>query len=450
MKKLHSFIKFHLAPFLTRAGIATKIYPLTAFAFFLASSKTPENRRAFRVLCVGRSIFTDDVRALGTYCQKTQYIVIPLGYFQMIFDSCFDPADRQKILEDNYHIVSQWRRGRKKYYRYLKRFFPFLKIFIGFDAVLVGNIGYLPQQELARISEEKKVPYLVLHKEGLAIPGDFARRAALYKNIPFVGAKMLFYNNSIHEAVLSQGIHGISAKNTEVVGIPRLDFYFSDRSGKNDRRMVPFFSFYPPDKFRDLIEKDDKEKNLKAERLSEEFHRWIIEFAKNHPECKVIIKTKVASHYVDYVQKIFQKYFGHQLENLTITNAGTAAQMIRDSAVVIGYNSTVLLEGIIAGKTVVAPYFGDIVTDKPTDYFGQFPEVIHYARSYEELERYILQPEKYHNEDSKKRNEFLEQFISIPDGKASERTEKAIVQSIMDYKNKLPLNKTGQISRPRN
>jgi len=205
-----------------------------------------------------------------------------------------------------------------------------------------------------------------------------------------------------------------------------------DKKGEKPKKQIIFFSFYSRDKFIYLVK--DESLLEKIEHRSEEFHKFVMDFALGHPEIKVIIKTKMSKHYVDYVKDILANNFKKDIPNLEITNFGNAYNMIKNSFVVIGFSSLTLIEALADDKMIISPYFGDLITDRDWDYFKAYPELVNYAKNYPDLERYILNPTSNLKNNAQQKVEFLEEMISTPDGKASLRTEAAIIEVINQFK----------------
>jgi len=430
-------IKIKLKSVATDFGIKTSLKfnsPfLTAVALAIAASSV--NRAGkYHVLCLGRSIFTNDVEALAYFGTNIRYKVLNLHYWHMIYDH-FIPADeRKKISESNYHNQPYGQIGKKRYNLYLTAMLPILKKIIGIDAVLAGNFGYVAQQEIAAVCEHKlNIPYIVLHKEGLTIPGTYARKVKLYQDYKFVGSKLLLYNEDIQKNLINANISGINPDKTIVVGIPRFDYYFADKNNKKNKlKQIAFFSFYPKDKFKFLIK--DKHKRKIAETRCDNFHKWIINFAKKNPDYKIIIKTKAAGYYLKYAQNVYQQNSSNSIKNIIITNSADPFKLITDSIIITGFNSTTLIEGIINYKTVISPYFGDLITDRYWDYFPHYPQLINYAKSESELFEIMLKYNQHISNDSKAKKEFLYSQIFTPDGQASLRVEKEIIKTIINQK----------------
>jgi len=403
-------------------------------ALLLSFKSRPVNSSAtYTVLCLRKTVFMDDVEAMAVFGEKIRYINFPredLNYMLKYFIK--GDKDREKLTEANYHTGGFCQEGKGKYYSYLKRMIPSLQRMINFDAILAGNLGYLSQQELAKLSEERGIPFIVLHKEGMVVQDRYRDFANMYKNHKFVGAKMLLINRNIQKAMLDVGVRGLSEDKDSVVGIPRLDFYFDVKKGIT--KQVVFFSFYPPNAFRFFVQ--DKKMYERLVERSSDFHKLVMDFALRHEDIKVVIKTKFAKHYFQYAKGVFATNFNEPIDNLVITNIGSPRELIQQSMAVLGFLSTTLIEAIIAGRVIVSPYFGDLVLGTSWDYFGEYPELVNYARSVRDLEEFVFNPDKYLQYDSEYKNDFLRERIFEPDGKASLRAEDAIVRAIEEYRDK--------------
>ncbi len=407
---------------------------LAAIAFWLASSKiNPDCKSQYTVLCMGRSVFIDDLNAMATYSGSIKYIVIWRTYFQMVLRYFIKGPEEKKLTEENYHNSDFCKQGKQNYYLFLNKMFPRLHKFINFKAILCGNFGYQDQQELEKVCAEHKLPYIVLRKEGLVTPGAEKERADNLMVYKFRGAKILFYSGGVMEELRKNKFSDMAENQFEVVGMPRLDDYFRlPELQKNLEKQVIFFSFFPEYKFIWLI--NDEEKIKQTYKRIVDFHKWVMSFAKAHPDFKVIIKTKIADYYIKYVKDILDANFKEGIKNLEIINVGEVSDLIKNSTAVITFFSTTCIMAVAAGKMLITPFFGDLVVGKEWDYFDKYPELVHYAKTENNLEEYILNYDKYSVRDSVKKNEFLEKFLGNSDGKASFRAEEAIIRTIEWYK----------------
>lgn len=431
LKKIKFKLKHIIVNLLIKISLLCQWPKLTAIAFWLASTKmNPKCESKYTVLCMGRTAFVDDVDAMAIYSGRIKYITIWRTYFQIVFSFFVKGPEAKKLTETNYHTYDFCKDGKQNYYLFLKKMIPILCRLINFDAVLCCNFGYLDQQEIEKVCAEQKISYIVLHKEGLFPPGAQAKRAnrisAYYK---FRGDTMLVYNEGIMKELLRSGFSNITEDQFKVVGMPRLDNYFAlSRASKNLEKQVLFFSFFPDDKFMGLI--DDEEKMKQAYKRAEDFHKWVFNFAVKHPDIKVVVKVKIAPHYTEYINKIFNNNLQENVKNLEIINVGQVFDLIKNSTIVISFLSTTCLMAIAANKTLITPYFGDLFIEKEWDYFTEYPELINYAKTEEDLEKYVLKPAKYFTQDLASKGEFLKKFLGNADGRASWRAEDAILEII--------------------
>lgn len=404
---------------------------LVAISLWLVSDKiNPKCDSQYTVLCMGRSVFADDLEAMAHYSGQIRYVTIWRTYFQNIFYHFIKGPEEEKLEEANYHTHDFCKQGKQNYYLFLKKIFPLLHKLIGFDAVLCGNIGYPDQQEIEKVCAEQKIPYMVLCKESVYPSSTRTKRidriAACYK---FKGDAMLVYNEEIVTELVRSGFSNMTKDQFKAVGMPRLDRYFD--LSKDDRildKQVLFFSFYPGDKSKNLT--DDEEIKKQIHKRAEDFHKWVINFAAKHPDIKVVIKVKTAPHYTEYVKKIFNDNFQQNVKNLEIISIGQVSDLIKSSTAVITFFSTTCFMAIAANKTLITPYFGDLITEKECDYFNNYPELVNYAKTEDELEKYILNPDKYFAKNLASRGEFLQKFLGNCDGRASFRAEEAILEII--------------------
>jgi len=432
--KISSLWKYSLLPVLIRFSIKIKLPFLTAM-LLLTNVKRLNNFGTIRALCLSRSIFMDDIRANLTFSKKIRYFSINLSTFEMILRYFGKEPDCRNLTENNYHSSDYCVLGKQRYFSYLAKLIPHLKSLLRFDVVLSGNFNYASQQELARVCQENNIPFIVMYKEGLVYHEALTNYMKNYDGNKFIGTKLFSYSEKIAVALQEKEIPGLTkGKIGCLKGLPRFDLYFFDQRLKEqpEQRQLVFFSFFPASSFRYFGVTPEQLEQLEIR--SAEFHYWVMKFAKDHPDIKVVIKTKRADYFVQYVRDILSKNFKEGIDNLTISNILDPATLIKDSFAVVGFSSTTLIESIILGKIIITPYFGDILPkDTAWDFFKDFPLMVNYAKTYENLEDYLSDPEKYSNYDSKIKDSFLNKYLSNSDGGASLRAEQAIIDTINKF-----------------
>ncbi|OGE75943.1 MAG: hypothetical protein A3K06_01030 [Candidatus Doudnabacteria bacterium RIFCSPHIGHO2_01_52_17] len=431
--KIIGKLRFYFAIFLLRLAVTINNAALAASVMAwvawraVPESPLPAGRTWPRVLCIGRTIFVDDVKAMAKYSGQIEYVVVHLQYFDQIFRHFFTQETRGLVGENNYHLSPPDLEGKVRYAEFLRRLLPHLRLKFGIQAVLSGNFNYSIQQELCRVSEYWGIPFIVLHKEGMDIFRDSI--ASLYGTQRFTGRKALFYNERIRKDFLQIKLPGLTEDNSVAVGIPRLDSYFVRRYEPPQKKQITLFTIDPSSYFTYLM--NDKQKFAAIGERTGEYYRVVMEFALRHPEFRVVIKTKAAKHYADQVNAIREKHFPNQpMPNLVITNSASPSVLIRDSQAIISYNSTTLIEAMLTGRPVITLDFRDLIPGPQWDYFGNHQELANYVRTLPDLENLLLHPEKPARPGEAEKAAFLRELIYIPDGRASQRAEAAILQTI--------------------
>jgi len=326
-----------------------------------------------------------------------------------------------------YHIDPKYDKGKQKVNNYMSKMFPLLKKLLRFDAVMSGNYIYIDQQEFFSICEKNMIPAIILLKEGY---GSFYDEDHTYlglteKNCRFIGSKMLVINDNVKRWGIKY-IPGLEEKNVTSVGIPRFDFYKNPI--RRHLKQVTFFGFNT-EYFGNWDEiEDDIKKFNKINDIIEQYYENAIRFAVEHPDFKVIIKLKnPAQRYKETPLKVFNKFHESNISNLEISDQFITEKLILDSRVILGYNTSVLIEAMMVNKTIISPDFGDL---KNRDDFINHPNLIIRTNEYEEIEKICINYKDYMITEDKEKRELIENLIFNSDGKSTQRVEKAIIDTI--------------------
>ena len=407
-------------------------------------TKRLNSKKKYRVLCLGRSQFKDDVRALATYGNRIQYLyfhklllgkivrhMIPFSFDPTIIPEYIKGSKYAKIYgEDDgitYHIDPKYDKGKQKVNNYMSKMFPLLKKLLRFDAVMSGNYIYVDQQEFFSICEKNMIPAIILLKEGYAsfYEEDHTYLGLTEKSCRFIGSKMLVINDNVKRWGIKY-IPGLEEKKVTSVGIPRFDFYKNPI--RRHLKQVTFFGFNA-EYFGNWDEiEDDIKKFNKINDIIEQYYENAIRFAVEHPDFKVIIKLKnPAQRYKETPLKVFNKFHESNISNLEISDQFITEKLILDSRVILGYNTSVLIEAMMVNKTIISPDFGDL---KNRDDFINHPNLIIRTNEYEEIEKICINYKDHMITEDKEKRELIENLIFNSDGKSTQRVEKAIIDTI--------------------
>ena len=410
--------------------------------------KTLNRSHKYRVLCLGRSQFYDDVRGLITYGDKIQYMYfhkILLGRivrYMIPFNldlSLLPKFSKQKnIVASNYsedgltyHIDPRYSEGKRKVYNYMSKMFPILHKKLKFDAVMSGNYVYIDQQEFFKICEENDVPVIILNKEGVGGKNISSEGSWSAWGCRFIGSKMLFMNNPYMQSEIKH-LKGLDKTKASLVGLPRFDFYAN--SPLTQSKNIVLFAFLISDYFVQGL--TEKEMTI-LEMITDEFHKNFITFAIKHPEYNLVIKTKPANRYLKQPKDIINKYFKEfKIDNLTITNDAKVENLIINASVILGYNTTALIEGLVANKTIVSPNFSAVTGSNNKGLFKDYSDLLNYVNKYDEMENIILNYNDFACSDLNRKKQFFEPLIYKNDGKVSQRAERDIIKTIVERRGK--------------
>jgi len=397
---------------------------LTAIIFILLTKKLNPPRQ-YRVLCLGRSQFIDDIEALAFYGKNIQYIYIHKQYLGQIV-RFFIPYTLHG--GRTYHTDVRYSVGKEKAYSYIKKMIPLLIKFLKFDAVMSGNYVYIDQQEFFKICIQRQISCIVLNKEGVGAAHYLDKGLDYMKGFRFIGDGMLFINESIKTHDVKY-LKGLSENDSVVVGIPRMDKYHYIKT--EAIHQVVLFVFDIADYLHflpQLVEKKDV-----LEKTTSTFHESVISFAQNNPMYKIIIKAKSDGRDYEWINKLYQNHSSKgNLKNVEITYTMDVCNLIMGSTCILGFNSTVLLEGIIANKTIISPDYSSIL-DKPKawDIFYQHHQFVNSTNDYLEIEKILLDSKNYRNYSTEETSKFINKWIYKPDGKSCARAEDAMLNIII-------------------
>lgn len=330
-----------------------------------------------------------------------------------------------------------------EYYRKIRRV----------DVVMTAHFGYVIEREFGVALERAGTPFMVLHKENMNGATPIRREfwhAAYKRRGKFEGRKILVWNHIERELQMSSGV--IDEQRVVVTGMPRLDRIHRWRRkhagtvNHMKRPQVLFFAFSrreklpeaPDDKFGGGKNPGHMWSSMSWGAMCEETHGAIVKIAREHPDFRVIVKTKgQTSHRADILKMLDAA--GQPLPpNLDIVADGDPYRLIADSDVVVGFNTTGLLEALAAGKTVISPRFEEACDKALQDLIIDFRDEVTYAGSPEELVelicRHAVKPTEIPSELSPGTKRMLQYWVGNSDGASGRRVHDEVWSEICNSK----------------
>jgi hypothetical protein len=287
---------------------------------------------------------------------------------------------------------------------------------------------------------KKNIPFFCLHREGNGVDKNLTRRylkPMVHKWRKFHGTKLFLGNNTFREVLLNQDY--IEEERVVTVGAPRIDLLVnSNTKYKINRPKIVLFSFPHVALLNQLARSEktmffNKENENGFYRLFHNVHKIVSIFAIENPNIDVVIKPKWYSGdwkmHIDSAinSALSMKEKTEKISNLIVTDNVSAQKLINDSSLVIAFNSSTILESIIAKTPVVIPYYEE-ATKKYSDYIawsGYFDK-LNIAKSSGELASYLSDYINISQLDANVENNMVSEAFGYGDGNNTERLYKEI------------------------
>lgn len=449
------FSRKHYCTFLAKYNLPF----LTAVSLFLAEKriflKSKKRNKRYRILILypGRLGVLDDVFESLGYCDE--YELVQWRAKPNILRELSGPI-LSPYLDNNNYVTSDpaIEATKIRYRQFLKQAWTYLRRFHKIDAVLAPNFGYAVQREFGAALEELGTPFIVLHKENLKSPGrvEFWRYMYETRRGAFSGRKILVYNEIERQLQIVSKV--VPPESVTVTGMPRLDRVHAWRrahaggsAGPEDGQIV-FFAFgkhekLPTSQHSSLFTGSEQDTScdprwsgLSWQNLFETTHRAIVKLAREFPECRVVVKLKgLRDSDTEIIRLLESEGHGGALPpNLQVVTSFSAIELIFSSDIVIGFNSTALLEALAAGKQIVVPRYAEALEPRTKDFAVDLGTAANYANSPEEISvvvsRLLGQRRAIPSELSAQTLQALDRWTGNPDGGAGQRVALAIRQEI--------------------
>ena len=261
------------------------------------------------------------------------------------------------------------------YVEYLRLFIPSLSFFKQFDFIGSCSFYYFQDHPWQKASSISGKPFICFHKENQKDDSVLEYMIKVYRNraIKFYGRLIFVYNNKEKECMERSGI--VSPEKIVVTGSMRMDKLLPiPKSSIYDEHInsVTLFSFRHAFGGMRLGEDEDIANggfsfsgNTGCVNYFNHVHGAIAKFALDNPSVPVYIKPKWMGGWYESIAKAIKKetgFYPDEINNLRIGIDIKAQDLINCSKVIIGINSTALIESRIMGRKVIIPVFDELIT----------------------------------------------------------------------------------------
>lgn len=403
----------------------------------------PKSRNRLRILVLNGERFLHDLRELDRN-PDIELLMLNEAYQNRInrvfwwqVDDLFETHrgwDRVQLLSRNEHPrVQAMRSGLRQY---LASFLPLLAKVARLDGIVSCSYFYLRDLDWQAACWDAGIPFFALHKENMKDQAVHDRIVANYRQCGyrFMGHRLFLANRLEHS--IARRVEICPDERISIVGGLRMDRVYRRvhaNEGYAPMRQVTLFSSHHAIGLLKISQEgsffsDDPDVGFVA--YFDLVNGAIARLARDHPDVRFVVKTKWSNEWIDRIQDAMRRTAGidpDELPNLTITDQGSAQDLIERSRVVVGINSTTLLEAKLIGRRVVVPLFAEAAGKyyEGHVYFKKYLDTFHIARSPEELQQAILDHlEARIPAPPPMPPDMIEDFLGYFDGRACERVAK--------------------------
>lgn len=242
------------------------------------------------------------------------------------------------------------------YRDHLVRVLWWFKLLFGLSAILQFNIIYYAERELAKACRQVDVNFVCLQKEGNWSPIELDFLGKFYKDAAgfFDGEAIAYYSSTSRKLYEEAGVAPRSRG--YVVGCARVDS--SHRLRMSDRiRSDGYVLYYLIEELSGLTQMPISERPKKGWiEMARVVNTAMLEVALENPYVNFVVKAK--SGHDDSQVSALKSLLPEQglPPNLAIARGGSGHSFLRDSSVVVGFNSTAVLEAVAAGIPTIVPH----------------------------------------------------------------------------------------------
>ncbi len=346
--------------------------------------------------------------------------------------------------------IEEIRIGRERLQKYLKIFIPRAIKAVNADGMMSCSFFYLLDLDWQIACKATDIPFFALHKENMQDPVTHPSMIKRYTDmdLKFEGQRLFLYNSLVKSVLLKVGV--CTEETIRITGACRMDALIKKVKNKNckqPRKQVTLFSSHHAIGLLALknhkgyfsINRDEGFVNY-----FDQVHGQMVLFAKNNPDVDVYIKPKWDGRWFDEIKAASKRVAKIDLDqenipNLHIICDTPAQELIETSSVILGINSTTLLESLIVGRPVIVPLFEE-AADKYYDkhvYFKKYQDhVFNVVRNPKLLEKAILDELNEKTPARELPTEMIEDYLGYFDDNATSRVVEQMKNDIVALQNK--------------
>ena len=395
------------------------------------------------------NLCANQIRELGTSKEKSKKTILALTPDRFVYDlNILAASDHFSVsrmpLYWQYAVMDlvegkQYHLENPKRCQLIVNFLLALKRVHNIDCVISACLWYRQDIPWAEASTKAGIPFILLHKESLKTEKRQLEQTKIRSKQygPFKGTHVVVHNERFRDALIDSKY--VNTSQITSLGAMRMDSLarkLTTKQNQSSQKRAVLFSF--PHRA-DGVLSDEEMTGQSGPFPDNPYLGWVRLFESTHsafaraalamPDAEFIIKLKWKEGWAERVELALASngLVLSKIPNLTIDISTNSHDLILDSRVVCGFNSTTVLESGIFNKTVIIPRFDEAVRPGYVDVV-KYPEAYHLfdvAESPEAFTDLIVERLQFQNpiDDDilRERRECFEKLISPLDGRVSER-----------------------------
>jgi hypothetical protein len=342
--------------------------PMAAAIHLARSIAVPTQKPSgVTLLCMNRAVLSSDIAAMENRT-GFQHAHVSAAAFEALLARCVPKALQvQTFFTHTYFELPEDVRENLK--AITRQFLDACAARFPLHAVVVGNADYWQDEPLKDICRERGIPFIVLCRENYVVSyeQDLLRKRIAESGFTFRGTANAVASETTGSTMLSTPAY--AEDQIHVVGWPRFDGWIDEPAiaAGNDILLVAYQqkSYLAPENFVDVLK------------------CFVAVARKSGQARRFCIKLKKTSHMKNLLMACPSLLFS----GVRMVANTSLEQLIRSSSMVIGYNTTGMLEAYLSPAAVVVPWWKDAVRtgesnligndnaqDRATTYFPKSPD----------------------------------------------------------------------------
>lgn len=373
---------------LVRSGL---IIILAWLYYFKTKTIGTKKKEAKNILVLNHKRFRGELEIISKF-KGINLVYLPFSWYTRFLNIFFTHEQRKLISLKKEKNNSN---SRKDYHEFLTQFLRVYYKLNNIKGVFGASPFYKQDYDWGTISSKIRIPYIVLHKESIFdAKGHINGLKKLFNSRKnFQGDHIFVHNQNVKKIWTDTKF--VSKDKISVMGNIRMQRFYMIKRSKKIKYDMTLFSFGSGNGLSTVNnnkmwpEKDE----IGFHSLCYKTHSEILKLAKNNPKKKFCIKLKWGGTWINYIKKVAldNNIDLDKLKNLYLNynheKGEVSHNLILESKIIVGFNSTTLIESIQKNKIVILPMFDEASTNFYKDFIFFFKEnkYFHYARTYNKL-----------------------------------------------------------------